>query len=89
MNGCPLCSPAKKTHWYETELSFAWSFDCETCGVPMYAHRAHVPDFTGLEKDTIVEEARRMFGEGAVIRWEMKKIQDHAHCHIDLEGRER
>ena len=53
---------------------------CSTCNVPMVILREHRATFTEDEKARIGEMFR-----GAKIRWEQRKITDHAHCHIFWE----
>ena len=48
---------------------------CNTCGVPLIAGREHRAQFTEEE----VGKIKVMFGN---VRWEQRKILDHAHCHL-------
>lgn len=51
---------------------------CEGGGrVPMVVSTEHKPNFSEEEKDMI----RRIFPDGR-IRFRMRKIKDHAHCHV-------
>ena len=51
---------------------------CRTCGVPMVVSCEHKPEFSTEERAMI---ERLFYGRG--IRWEMRSIKNHAHCHID------
>ena len=48
---------------------------CNTCNVLMLVSYDHKPEFSIEEKCKI----EKMFSN---IRWEQRKIHDHAHCHI-------
>ncbi len=50
---------------------------CKTCGVPLIVAHNHREEFTPEEKELIQD----MFPEYR-IRWEQRKIKDHAHCHL-------
>lgn len=50
---------------------------CKTCHIPMIVLIEHRANFTEQEKN----EIKGMFPDRA-IRWEMRKILDHAHCHL-------
>lgn len=51
---------------------------CRKCNIPMVVLRAHRAEFTETEKARI----RSLFPEKR-IRWEMRSIHDHAHCHLE------
>lgn len=52
---------------------------CRThTSTPMVVSTKHKPDFSEQEKDMI----RRVFPDKHV-RFEMRSIKDHAHCHIE------
>ncbi len=50
---------------------------CNHCDVPMIISREHKPIFSVDD----VRAIKELFPTGE-IRWEMKKIRDHAHAHI-------
>ncbi len=50
---------------------------CDTCKTKLIISREHKPEFSADEMLKIVN----MF-YGHKIRWEQRKIHDHAHCHI-------
>jgi len=51
---------------------------CRTCHIPMVVLREHRM-FTDLERVAI--DAR--FGRDYKVRWEMRSIPDHGHCHLE------
>lgn len=51
---------------------------CNTCFIPLVVLREHRTEFTDREKIRI----KLMFPDRK-IRWEMRNIKDHAHCHIE------
>lgn len=51
---------------------------CKTCNIPMIVSMGHKPEFTEEEKGRIT----KLFPDKK-IRWEMRKIKDHAHCHLE------
>lgn len=50
---------------------------CNTCKIPLIVSREHKAEFSAQEMLNIVA----MF-YGRKIRWEQRRILDHAHCHI-------
>ncbi len=54
---------------------------CRTCQgggkIPMVVSTEHKPHFSPEEKDMI----KRMLPDRK-IRWQQRKIKNHAHCHI-------
>ena len=50
---------------------------CKTCGDVLVVGRSHRAEFTDNEK-AILEG----FFPDDDIRWDMRRIHDHAHCHI-------
>lgn len=69
---CELCDRKPEiTGWYYITL-------CRTCKIPMIVSTHHKPEFT-LQERTDIE---RMF-PGRRVRWEMRAIKDHAHCHVE------
>ena len=48
---------------------------CRTCDIPMIVATEHQEKFSEEEKRVI----ERLFKN---IRWEMRTIKDHAHCHL-------
>ncbi len=75
---CELCELKKLTHWYYTSEKWV-VLDCLTCKVPMIVLREHRSTISEKEKNDIIKGFNK-------IRWEMRKIKDHFHCH--LEGME-
>jgi len=70
---CPLCEREhKSTRWF-------YVVECDTCNVPMVVAPNHKSDFADGEKDDI----RRLFGDKYKIRWRMRDIPEHAHCHLE------
>lgn len=70
MKDCPLCD--------KNSFKFYITF-CRTCkGVPMIVLIEHRANFTEQEK----KEIQQMF-PNRKIRWQMRKILDHAHCHLE------
>lgn len=59
---------------------------CKTCHVPMFVLREH-RQFTEFEKQMIERHFEQGIKDGVYgyqkIRWEMRKIKDHAHCHFE------
>jgi UV DNA damage repair endonuclease len=51
---------------------------CNNCHIPLVVSRFHRPEFTPEERQKIMA-----IFPGRRIRWEMRKIHDHAHCHIE------
>jgi len=51
---------------------------CRTCGIPMVVSYDHKPEFSEAEKELI----KRIFPDRK-IRWETRKVKDHAHAHIE------
>lgn len=51
--------------------------NCKSCHIPMIVLLEHRASFTEQEKD----EIKGMF-PGRAIRWEMRRISNHAHCHL-------
>lgn len=68
---CELCA-------LNTELQGLIITVCKTCDVPLIVSRSHRPEFTDTERGLI----EQTFGSRK-IRWEMKQIRSHAHCHIE------
>ena len=50
---------------------------CNTCQIPLIVLNEHRAEFTAEEKIDIIKSF-----PSRKIRWEMRKIKDHAHCHI-------
>lgn len=50
---------------------------CRDCRVPMVVSRMHRTQFS-LEEKQLIEQTF----PNTKIRWTMRKIWDHAHCHI-------
>lgn len=48
---------------------------CKTCNVPMIVSREHKPEFSSQEKEVLSSIFKN-------IRWNMRSIKDHAHCHL-------
>jgi len=71
MNNCELCG--LNTNPSE---GFIITF-CKTCNIPLIVLRKHRPNFTKKQKELI----KTLFPDRK-IRWEMRRIQAHAHCHI-------
>lgn len=68
---CDLCKrEVRKAEWFYITL-------CDTCEVPLIVSLEHKPEFSKEEKESI----KRIFPNNK-IQWEMRKIKDHAHCHI-------
>ncbi len=67
---CPLCDRAS----FPLYITFCDSHP----SWPLIVSSAHKPSFNKDEQGLI----GRLFSRRR-IRWEMKSIQDHAHCHID------
>ncbi len=51
---------------------------CKTCEIPLVVSRYHRVEFTGAEKDML-----KKFFNGTRIRWSMRQITEHAHCHVE------
>ena len=80
---CELCDTI---NWKEDENLRI--IECNTCHIKMLVLREH-RQFTEAEK-TLIECLNDVgaFGEGRYgdhrkIRWEQRKIKDHAHCHFE------
>lgn len=50
---------------------------CNTCNIPMVILREHRAEFNAEEMVRI-----GLIFRGKKIRWEMRQIKNHAHCHI-------
>lgn len=68
---CDLCDLNNSTGGFILTI-------CKTCHVPLIISRKHEEKFS-LEE---IEKIKRMF-PNEKIRWSMRKIPDHAHCHIE------
>lgn len=51
---------------------------CHTCHIPLVVCREHRDWFTERERTMI-----HSIFPNRKIRWEMRRINDHAHCHIE------
>ena len=51
---------------------------CKTCEIPLVVSRYHRVEFTESEKDML-----KKFFNGTRIRWAMRQITEHAHCHVE------
>lgn len=67
---CELCDLNNSTDGFIITI-------CKTCGDVLVSLREHEAEFTDA-KWAILE---RIFPNDD-IRWEMRRIHDHAHCHI-------
>lgn len=67
---CELCDLNNSTDGFILTI-------CNTCNTVLVVKRSHKEEFATGEVAII----KAMF-PGRQIRWEMKKIHDHAHCHI-------
>ncbi len=67
---CELCDLNKSTDGFIITI-------CKTCGDVLIVGRSHQAEFTDGER-AILE---RIFPDDD-IRWEMRRILGHAHCHI-------
>lgn len=81
-NDCPLCKlingDIRTKFYYQDEKLMV--VDCLTCGEghPMIVSHHHKPEFSHAEKMLIA----RLFPKKK-IRWQMRQIKSHAHCHIE------
>lgn len=66
---CELCNLVKNDGFVVTL--------CNHCNSTLVVGREHKPEFSDSEREMI----KAIFPRGKV-RWEMKKIRDHCHCHI-------
>ena len=67
---CQLCELVKDKDGFLVTI-------CDHCGVTMVVSKEHKKEFSDYEKEII----KSLF-KGKKIRWTMKKIKSHAHCHI-------
>jgi hypothetical protein len=85
-SNCPLCRrelPAEVLYEDEAFLVGACP-DQPECA--LVALRQHRPEFMEDEKAWIELFVSQEF-PGWVIRWEMRSLPGHAHCHIEPPGR--
>ncbi|KKL64838.1 hypothetical protein LCGC14_2160980 [marine sediment metagenome] len=68
---CKLCELSKGTEGFILTM-------CDSCNVPMLALREHRKEFT-IDEMVLIG----IMFKSRNIRWEMKKIPEHAHCHIE------
>jgi hypothetical protein len=68
---CNLC----RKDTYKFYITFCWVHK----DTPMVVSTEHKKAFSDEEKELI----RKMF-PNRNIRWKMRSIPDHAHCHIEL-----
>ena len=73
---CPLCKAKKDSPHFFYELI------CHTCNVPMLVHKEHVKEFSTEERFEIEVFVRKNYPDKK-IRWLMRQIMDHAHCHLE------
>lgn len=66
---CDLC----KTEEFPFLLTI-----CQICGIPLVVSTEHKTEFSEEEKKLI----KKIF-KNKKIRWTMRSIPDHAHCHIE------
>ena len=74
---CELCDTID---WEEGEIFKV--VECKTCHIPMFVLREH-RQFTELEKTFIHYYFARKYYPDKIIRWEQRRIKDHAHCHFE------
>ena len=75
---CELCDTID---WKEDETYRIVT--CKTCNVEMLVLREH-RNFTEFEKELIeLVHCHRYFSRYSSIRWEQRRIKDHAHCHFE------
>lgn len=85
MKNCKLCKAEVLTKRFKVsdEMEFwAWCANCLSCKIPMVVHKEHKKKFSEQEKQQIMEWAEKNFGGTIHIRWKMRSIPNHAHCHI-------
>ncbi len=70
MKDCCLC---------DLKGSFLRVTFCKTCHELILVHVGHKTYFSAREKHVI-----RMMFPDARIRWRMRSVRDHAHCHLYL-----
>jgi len=58
---------------------------CNKCKIPLFISTRHCKEFPAPHKAQINAIAKRLY-PGKWIRWEMRKIQGHAHCHVETGG---
>lgn len=75
---CPLCDLAKE----KGVLLGIFLATCNKCNVPMIVVAEHQADFSPAQKDYIKVFVAGAY-PGAEVRWEMKSIKGHAHCHVE------
>lgn len=78
---CPLCTPEKKTQWYDINSEYWYFFDCDSCKVPMAVLKRHSMDITDQEKQELYRIIETFF-PGCHLRTRQRKIKDHLHYHI-------
>ncbi len=72
---CDLCKrEVRVTNWF-------YVVECDTCNIPMVVSTEHRAEFSRKEK----EDIKRLFGDQYNIRWEMRDIPNHAHCHLEAK----
>jgi len=80
---CQLCilEPIPGLKRWATGIDWLYCIECKTCHTPMFVHAQHKEAFSENEKLLIEQLAEEMFGPGTKLRWKMRQILDHAHCH--------
>ncbi len=71
MDNCPLCERQRRI------VGWFWITLCQNCYQPMLVSSEHKPEFSEQEK----EDIKKLFPNSEV-RFEQRKIKNHAHCHI-------
>lgn len=79
---CELCDPKRETEWIDNlPAGFDFNvFRCRTDGLWMIVAKHH-GDWLPGEKGK-AEKLRDLLFPGRPIRWEMKQLPGHAHCHV-------
>lgn len=79
MSDCDLCDiNADYGYLMSQDNPYLILCICKTCKIPMVIAGGHRPNFTTKEREVIMEAFL-----GKKIRWEMRSLKDHAHCHIE------
>lgn len=82
---CELCELKKITKWYYENDDFV-ILNCKTCGIPMVVTRKHIMEVGEKLMRDIELKVREIFGDNFKFRKNQRKIKDHWHWHIILEG---
>jgi len=77
---CELCRRELRTKLYYEDEKW-WVVDCDTCRIPMIVLKEHRAILSPAQSEELMTLAHDLFGPNW-IRWEMRRIKDHFHAHV-------